>query len=148
MAYISAVMAATLVTSALLLPLLLESFDGASDYENPASTTLIAVWCAVYCVSYVFSASTLTVANLLSSAYAHKYNAPVGFMNGLGRGVFSLSFCVAPVTSIALGTPRPWLPYILLSVFAVVTCAMHAYVVLRGDPNVIGGRAISENSRN
>ena len=80
------------------------------DDRRSATGPFVVTLIAMFALTYVSSASGLSVLNQASTIYARKYDAPVGTVVGISRSIFSTIFGVAPVATIALHGVHAALP--------------------------------------
>lgn len=107
----------------LLLLLPMAVLIGRRDTERSA---VLGGLCVLYPLTYVCSASALTVLNMSGAAYAQRHDAPVGTVTGIGRSIFSVAFGIAPVSTIGMYDAAAWLPLAVMAALAAATTAAFA----------------------
>tara|TARA_B110001452_G_scaffold265948_1_gene271644 strand:- start:314 stop:1774 length:1461 start_codon:yes stop_codon:yes gene_type:complete len=105
-------------------------------HRGTARSAVLGGLCVLYPLTYVCSASALTVLNMSGAKYAQRYGAPVGTVTGIGRSIFSIAFGVAPVSTIGLYGVAAWLPLALMAALAAASSLAFAFMKARrwADP--------------
>jgi hypothetical protein len=115
----------------------------AAEDSRLESSAFIGIYGTLFTLSYICSATCLTVLNQIGAAYARAFGAPVGTVTGISRSIFAASFGIAPAGSIALNDAVPWLPLVLMAAFNLIpSCGFSAMKLAQWtDPVPPAGRA-------
>ena len=127
-----------------IIGLLAEASAGRNGSKR--STLAVGSLGALYAVVYVPSASSLTVLNQVSTAYARRHGAPMGLVTAIGRCLFATAFGIAPAATIKMYNAtgnRVVLPLAVMGTMSLLAGLAFVYLSVRrswSDPMPLNRR--------